>query len=324
MKEMSYRDAIREALIEEMQYDQNVVVFGQDVGIYGGPYQVTRGLLKRFGSKRVRNTPLSESAMTGAAIGAAIAGLRPICEIMVMDWFVLTLDQLVNQATLRYTWADQITIPMVIRTQGGAGVCGGAHHSKMLEVWPAYIPGIKIIMPSNPYDAKGLLKSAIRDNNPVIFIESRTLYGKKGLVPENEYFVEIGSANIVKEGKDITIIAFHTMVEKAAIAAETLLKEGINVEIIDPRTLAPLDFLTIANSIKKTKRAIIVHNSWKRFGIGAEIAALIQEKLFDYLDAPVMRIGVKEMPIPASPALEPLVLPNENDIVREIRKMVEV
>ena len=321
MRTISYRDAIREALIEEMENDQNVVIYGQDVSIYGGPYQVTKGLLERFGNKRVRNAPLSESAMTGAAIGAAIAGIKPICEIMVMDWFGLTLDQLINQATLTHTWAGQVTIPMVIRTQGGGGVSGGAHHSKMLEVWPAYIPGIKIIMPSCPYDAKGLLKSSIRDNSPVIFIESRTLYGKKGPVPEKEYFIEIGSANIVKEGLDVTIIAFHTMVEKAIKAAEILLEEGINAEIIDPRTLTPLDFSTISTSIKKTGRAIVIHNSWKRFGIGAEIAALIQENLFNYLKSPVVRIGVKEIPIPASPSLEKLILPNENDIIKETRKM---
>lgn len=322
MRQVRFNEALREAIREEMRRDENVIIFGEDIGAYGGLYRVTEGLLEEFGAKRVRNTPISEPAMVGAAIGGAIAGLRPICEIMVMDWFGLALDQLVNNATLRYTWGGQITIPMVIRTQGGAGRYSGAHHSKMLEVWPAHIPGIKVVMPSNPYDAKGLLKASIRDDNPVVFIESRVLYGKRAPVPEEEYIIELGTAKVVREGSDITVIAIQSMVQEAVDAAEILAEKGISVEVIDPRTLVPFDYTTVIESVKKTHRVLVVHSSWQRFGIGAEIASSIQEKIFDYLDAPVKRLAGIEVPIPASPALEPLVVPNKDKIVDFIEEML--
>jgi pyruvate/2-oxoglutarate/acetoin dehydrogenase E1 component len=322
MRQVRFNEALREAIREEMRRDENVIIFGEDIGAYGGLYRVTVGLLEEFGAKRVRNTPISEPSLVGAAIGGAIAGLRPICEIMVMDWFGLALDQLVNNATLRYTWGGQITIPMVIRTQGGAGRYSGAHHSKMLEVWPAHIPGIKVVMPSNPYDAKGLLKASIRDDNPVVFIESRVLYGKRAPVPEEEYIIELGTAKVVREGSDITVIAIQSMVQEAVDAAEILAEKGISVEVIDPRTLVPFDYTTVFESVKKTHRVLVVHSSWQRFGIGAEIASSIQEKLFDYLDAPVKRLAGIEVPIPASPALEPLVVPNKDKIVDFIEEML--
>ena len=322
MRNLRVKDAIREAILEEMEQDKNVILLGEDIATYGGVFGCTKGLLDKFGPARVRNVPLSESAQPGVAIGAAIAGLRPILEIMYMDWFGMTLDQLVNNANLGWVWGGQVQVPMVIRVQVSGGRRNGPHHSKSLEVWPAHIPGIKVVMPSNAYDFKGLLKSAIRDNNPVIFIENALLYGSIGEVPEEDYVVKIGSARITREGTDITVIAFSDMVQEALAAAEILKEEGIDIEIIDPRSIVPMDYETIFSSIKKTHKVLIVHSSWKRFGIGAEIAATIQEEMFDSLDAPIKRLGILEVPIPASPALEPSIRPDKNKIIKTIKEIV--
>jgi len=323
MKKILYNEALREALIEEMQRDKNVVIFGEDVGTYGGAFKVTNKIEEMFGFDRIRDTPISEGAITGVAVGAAIAGLRPVAEIMYMDWIGLTLDELVNQASLlHYVYGGQVNVPMVLRTQGGGGASASAQHSKSLEAWVAHIPGLKVVMPSTPYDAKGLLKSAIRDNSPVVFIEHKLLYGTRGEIPEEEYTIPIGKADVKKEGNDVTVIATSMMVLEALAAAKDLEKEGISVEVIDPRTLIPFDKETMVNSIKKTNRAIVVHEAWKTCGFGAEITSMIMEEAFDYLDAPVKRIAGFDSPIPYSPELEPLVIPNKEVIKKAVREIL--
>lgn len=324
MKKILYNEALREAMIEEMKHNIDVITFGEDIETYGGVFKVTNKLVEMFGTDRVRDTPISEAAITGVAIGAAIAGLRPVVEIMYMDWIGLTIDELVNQASmLHYVYGGQVGVPMVLRTQGGAGASASAQHSKSLEAWVAHIPGLKVVMPSTPYDAKGLLKSAIRDNNPVIFIEHKLLYGTRGEIPKEEYLVPIGKAEVKKEGKDVTIIATSMMVLEALAAAKALESEGISVEVVDPRTLIPLDKETIVRSIQKTNRAIIVHEAWKTCGFGAEISAVIMEEVFHYLDAPVKRIAGFDSPIPYSPALEPCVIPNRDIIKQSVKEMLE-
>lgn len=317
-----YNKAINDALREEMQKDSTVFIAGEDIGNAGGSFGITRGLINEFGPARVIDTPISESAIVGMAVGASSTGMRPVVEIMFMDFIAVCFDQIINQAAkMRYMSGGQMTLPLVIRTQSGAGVNAGPQHSQSLEALLFHIPGIKVVMPSNPYDAKGLLKSAIRDNNPVVFIENKALYGMKGEVPEEEYTIPIGQAKIVKEGNDVTIVALGQMVNKALAAAETLEKNGISPEIIDPRTISPLDKDTIKQSVKKTGRLIIVHEAVKIGGVGAEIAAMVQEEVFDYLDAPIQRVAAPFTPVPYSIPLENYYLPNENDIIHAVEKI---
>ena len=324
MSKKFYKDVLREALIEEMERDPSVFLLGEDIEVYGGAFRVTEKLNEMFGPWRVMDTPISEGAQTGIAIGAAIAGKRPVLEMMYMDWIGLTLDQMVNQASLlHYVYDGQGTLPFVMRTQGGARASASAQHSKSLEAWFCHIPGIKVISPSTPYDAKGLLKAAIRDDNPVLFIEHKLLYGTRGEVPDEEYVLPIGKADIKREGTDCTVIATSAMVLEALSAAEELAEEGISVEVLDPRTLIPLDKETIRESVEKTNHVVVVHEAWKTGGFGGEIAAIIAEEMFYSLDAPVIRLGAKDCPIPYSPALEPLTVPNKDDIKAAVKKTLE-
>ena len=299
MKKIMYRDAISSALAEEMRRDETVFVMGEDVAITGGVYKATRGLLEEFGPQRVRNTPLSEIAIAGVATGAAMAGARPVAEIMHIDFTGCCMDILLNQMSkMYYKTNGKVTVPMVLRTQGGRGRSNGCTQSQSLEALFTHIPGLKVVMPSTPYDAKGLIKSAIRDNNPVIFIEHKGLYQTKGEIPEEEYTVPIGLADVKREGSDVTLISYSKSVLMCLDAAKELENKGIHAEVIDIRTLVPLDFETIRASVEKTGRVVIVHEAPERTGYGAEIAAEIAEKLFDQLDAPVVRVCGENIPVP--------------------------
>lgn len=323
MREITYREAIREALREEMEKDEEVFLMGEDIAEFGGTYKVTQGLLEEFGPERIRNTPISESAIIGAAVGSSISGMRPVAEIMYIDFITIAMDQIVNQAAkIRYMTGGQVKVPLVIRTQGGGGRSSAAQHAQSLEAWFCHVPGLKVIMPSTAYDAKGLLKSAIRDDNPVIFIEHKILYNIKGPVPEKEYLIPLGKAEIKREGGDFTIVATSRMVERALLAAAELDKEGTSLEIIDPRTLVPLDKETILSSVKKTGRVLIVHEACERSGFGAEIAAVLAKEAFDYLDAPIERLGARNTPMPFSPVLEDFVIPKVDDIIDRVRRAV--
>jgi len=324
MRQITYRDALREALREEMLRDKTVFVLGEDVGRYWqGAFKVTKGLAEEFGDERVRDTPISESAIIGVAAGAAITGMRPIAEIMFGDLSALAMDQIANQvAKLRYMFGGQTKVPVVIRMPFGAGVNIAAHHSQSLEAWFMHVPGLKIVMPSFPYDAKGLLKTAIRDDSPVMFFEHKLLYSIEGPVPKEEYTIPFGVADVKREGKDVTIVATLYMVHKALAAANTLRKEGIDVEVIDPRTLIPLDKQAIVNSVKKTSRIVIVTEDCKTAGVSAEIAAMVAEEALDYLDAPIKRVAEPDTPIPFSPPLEQFVIPNEKSIIKAVKEIV--
>jgi pyruvate dehydrogenase E1 component beta subunit len=324
LREITYRDALREALREEMLRDETVFVLGEDVGRYWkGAFKVTKGLAEEFGDARVRDTPISESAIIGVATGAAITGMRPVAEIMFGDLSALAMDQISNQAAkLSYMFGGQVKVPLVIRMPFGAGVNIAAHHSQSLEAWFMHVPGLKIAMPSTPYDAKGLLKTAIRDDNPVMFFEHKLLYSMKGSVPEEEYTVPLGVADVKREGEDVTIFATLYMVQKSLAAAEELSKQGISAEVVDPRTLVPLDKQAIVNSVKKTGRIVIVTEDCKTGGVSAEIAAVVAEEAIDYLDAPVKRVAEPDTPIPFSPPLEKFVIPDENRIIGAVREIV--
>ncbi len=323
MRELTYREAIREALREEMEKDEDVFLIGEDIAEFGGTYKVTEGLLKEFGSERVRNTPISESAIIGAALGASISGMRPVAEIMYIDFITIAMDQIVNQAAkIRYMTGGQVKVPLVIRTQGGGGRSSAAQHAQSLEAWFCHVPGLKVVMPSTPYDAKGLLKSAIRDDNHVLFLEHKILYNVKGSVPEKEYLIPLGKAEIKRKGDDITIVATSRMVERSLLASAELEGKGINVEVVDPRTLVPLDKETILSSVKKTGRVLIVHEAWEKFGFGAEIAAILAKEAFDYLYAPIERLGAKDTHIPFIPVLEDFVIPKVEDIIASGRRAV--
>lgn len=320
MRVITYRDALNEALREEMHWDQNVVLIGEDIGLYGGAYGVTRGLWQEFGGERVRNTPISEAAIVGACVGAAITGLRPVGEIMYVDFMTLCMDQLANQgAKIRYMFGGKARVPMVIRTEGGCGRSSGAQHAQSLEAWFIHVPGLKVVMPATPFDAKGLLKAAIREDNPILFIEHKMLYNTKGPVPEEEYIIPIGVADIKREGKDVTIVAYSRMLLVALEAAEVLAREGIEAEVVDPRTLLPLDIETICASVQKTNRVIIVHEGCKTGGAGAEIATQIMEHAFDYLDAPIVRLGAADAPVPCSRYLEDNSIPRVEDVIQAAR-----
>jgi pyruvate/2-oxoglutarate/acetoin dehydrogenase E1 component len=299
------------------------MLIGEDIGRYGGIFGVTKGLLEEFGPHRVRSTPISESAIIGSALGAAMTGVRTVAELMYMDFTTCAMDQIVNQvAKMRYMSGGKVKIPLVIRTQGGGGRGNAAQHSQSLEALFQHIPGLKIVMPSTPYDARGLLKTAIRDDNPVLFIEHKLLYATKGSIPDGEYLIPFGQADIKRKGKDVTILAVSYMVLKALKAADLLADEGIAAEVIDLRTLVPLDLETILQSIRKTNRAVIVHEGCRRGGIGAEISSQIQEEAFDFLDAPVQRVGALNVPIPYSEPLETAVIPGEKDIVASAKKLM--
>ena len=322
MKEVRYIRAITEALREEMARDEAVFVIGEDVAYPGGSFSATRGLLEEFGERRVKDTPISEAAIVGLALGAATQGLRPVVEIMFMDFLTVCMDQIVNQvAKTRYMFGGQYQLPMVIRTPGGGGLHAGPQHSQCLESWFAHVPGLKVVMPATPYDVKGLLKTAIRDDNPVLFVENKALYGLKGEIPEEEYLVPVGKADVKRSGKDVTVVATSRMVHESLKAAQILSKEGIDVEVIDLMTISPLDKETIFQSVEKTSKLVIAHEAVKAFGIGAEISALVCEEMIDCLDAPILRVGAPFTPVPFN--LEHLYLPNCEDVIKAVKKVLE-
>ncbi|MEO8290050.1 MAG: alpha-ketoacid dehydrogenase subunit beta [Gaiellaceae bacterium] len=323
MAELSYREAVRDAMSTAMRKDDDVFIMGEDIAEMGGSMGVTQGMLEEFGPERVRNTPISEMAIVGAGIGAAVAGMRPIVEIMYQDFTTLAMEQIVSQAAKhRYMSGGQIKVPLTIRTQGGAGWSPGAQHAQQLEAWFVHVPGLKVIFPSTPEDVRGLLWSAIYEDNPVIVFEHRTLYGIKGKVPDEIEPIEIGKARIHREGEDVTVVATGRLVHESLKAAEEAEKEGISVEVLDPRTLQPLDEDALIASVKKTNRAVVAHEAVTRMGWGAEVAAIVQEKAFDYLDAPVARVGAKFTPIPFAPVMEEWVVPHMQDVLAAIKQTV--
>lgn len=324
MREITYRAAIKEALREEMLRDERVFLIGEDIGgKYGGTFKVTEGLSEEFGNDRVRNTPISELAIVGAAIGSAMTGMRPVVELMLCDLTALAMDQICNVAAkIRYMSGGQFKVPLVIRAPLGGGVSMGAVHSQCLEAFFMHIPGLKVVLPSTPYDAKGLLKSAIRDESPVMYLEHKAIYSMKGSVPENEYLIPLGEAEIKKPGHDVTVIATSNMVNKVINVAERL-RNIVDIEVLDPRTLSPLDKNKIINSVKKTHKAIIVTEDCTTAGVGAEIAAIIAENAFDYLDAPIKRVGEPDTPIPFSPSMENYVIPNEDIITSAVKDIAD-
>ena len=322
-RQILYREAIAEAIKEEMARDDRVFLIGEDVGVLGGGFGSTKGIYEAFGDERVLDTPISETAIVGYALGAAMAGMRPIAEIMRVDWMTICMDEIVNQtAKMRYLSGGHPEVSMVIRAPAEGGIGLGGQHSQSFEAWFVHVPGLKVVMPSTPYDVKGLLKSAIRDPNPVIFLEPGILYGVSGPVPEKEYVIPLGEAEVKKEGKDVTIVAWGTLLPKTMNAAQTLAEEGIDVEVVDPRTLSPLDIDTIINSVQKTGKLIIAHEAMKTCGVGAEIAALVQERAFDHLDAPIQRVATPDVIIPVNRSLERLVLPQEDNIVETVKAIV--
>ena len=322
MREISYLEAVREAMSQKMEESEDVFIMGEDIGLYGGAFGVTRGMIERFGPERVRNTPISECAIAGAAVGAALTGMRPILELQFSDFITIAMDQIVNQAAkIRYMYGGKAKVPMVVRTPAGSGTGAAAQHSQSLEAWMAHVPGLKVVQPSTAYDAKGLLIAAIEDDNPVIFYEHKLLYKTKGYVPEELYSIPLGKADIKREGTDVTVVATSIMVHKALEAARELEKEGINIEVIDPRTLVPLDEQTIIESVKKTGRLVVVHEAVKRCGFGGEIASMIAESdAFHYLDAPIQRLGGLPVPIPYNPQLEKKAVPQVEDIIVAVKK----
>ena len=324
MTQITYREAVKQAIREELQNDERVFMMGEDIAEFGGTFKVSLGLLQEFGPKRIRNTPISEMAILGAGVGAAATGLRPIAEIMYSDFFAVAMDQIVNQAAkMRYMFGGKLSLPLTIRTAMGGRRSAAAQHSQCLEAWTMHIPGLKIALPSNAYDAKGLLKTAVRDPNPTIIYENKMLYNVEGEVPEEQYFVPWGQARIVREGTDVTIVALSDMVDFSLKAADKLADEGVSLEIIDPRTLAPLDIETILASVQKTGRMVVAHEAMVTGGVGAEIAAQVSHRALDYLEAPIERVGAKDSPIPFSPILEREILPDDNDIVKAVYRIMD-
>jgi pyruvate dehydrogenase E1 component subunit beta len=322
MAVIAFREALNQAMREEMQRDETVFLMGEEVGAYNGAYKVTKGLLDEFGPKRVLDTPITELGFTGLGVGAAMTGLRPIVEMMTFNFSLLALDEIVNcAAKMLYMSGGQLGVPMVVRGPGGAGHQLAATHSQALESWFCHIPGLKVVTPSTPADAKGLLKSSIRDNNTVIFIESEVLYGLKGEVPEGEYTIPLGVAEIKRPGNDVTLVAHAKMVHVALQAAEELEKEGIDAEVVDPRTLRPLDTGTILQSIRKTNRAVIVEEGWPFCGIGAQVVDTIQHQAFDYLDAPILRVTGIDVPMPYSKPLEHLHAPDKARVIDAVHRV---
>jgi len=314
---ISYREALNDAMREEMQRDSNVFILGEDVGFFGGAFKITEGLFAEFGEKRVIDTPIAEGLIVGAAIGAAMTGLRPIAELMTVNFALLAMDQIVNHAAkIRYMFGGKARVPLVVRAPGGGGKQLGAQHSQSLESYFLHCPGLKLVMPSTPKDAKGLLKESIRDDGPVIFLEHEHLYNTKGEVPSEDYTTPLGKADIKRNGRDLTIVAYSNMLLTALEAANQLEKEGISVEIVDPRTINPLDIHTIIASVKKTNRVIIVEEDWKTGGVGAEIATQIYENAFTSLDAPIIRVAGKDTPMPYAKNLERAAIPQAEDIIQ--------
>jgi len=323
LRQIALWQALVEAMAEEMERDERVFIMGEDVGLYGGAYGATRGLFERFGQERVRDTAISEAAIAGGCVGAAMAGMRPVGEIMYIDFTPIGMDQLANQgAKNRYMFGGKTRVPLVMRTEGGAGRCIAAHHSQSLEALWMHFPGIYVVMPATPYDAKGLLKSSIRSDNPILFIEHKMLYGTKGGVPEEEYTIPLGVADVKRAGKDVTILAYSRMVLRALEAEEELARDGVEAEVIDPRTLKPLDTHTIVESVKKTGRFVVVSEGYRMNGFAAEVMATVNELAFDYLDAPMVRVAAADVPVPMSEVLEDEAIPNVANIVEAVRAIL--
>jgi pyruvate dehydrogenase E1 component beta subunit len=319
MAELRYRDALRRALYEEMKQDERVFIIGEDVGAYGGAYKVTEGLLKEFGEERVRDTPLSEAVIIGAALGAAMVGGRPVAEIMYVDFAALAMDQIVNQAAkIHYMFGGQISVPMVVRTQQGTGRGAGAQHSQSLESWFVHIPGLKVVAPATARDAYGLLKAAIRDGNPIMFLEHKGLYAVKDPVEDEEFTIPLGVAEVKRAGRDVTIITYSRMLYLALEVAEQYAAKGVEVEVVDLRSLKPLDFATLEASARKTGRVVVLHESVKLNGIGAEVSAELNERLFGGLRAPILRVAAHDVPLPANLELEKLVIPGAERLTEAI------
>jgi pyruvate/2-oxoglutarate/acetoin dehydrogenase E1 component len=323
-REITYLEAVREALQQEMRRDERVFIIGEDVGVYGGAFGVTRGLVEEFGEERILDTPISEYGIAGAITGAALTGMRPVGEIMFMDFTTLAMEQLVNQAAkMHFMFGGNISVPFVLRTPAGSGTGAAAQHSQSLESWFVHVPGLKVVMPSTPYDVKGLLLASIRDDNPVIFVEHKLLYKTRGPVPEEPYTIPLGSAEVKREGRDLTVVATSIMVKRSLEAAEQLAQEGIEAEVVDPRTLKPLDEEAIVRSAIKTGRVLIVHEACRTGGYGGELAAVIAgSEAFDYLDAPIVRLAGRDMPIPYNRTLEYHTVPQVENIVEAARQMV--
>ena len=325
MRTITYRDALREAISEEMRRDERVYILGEDIAGYGGTYAVTKGLFEEFGEKRVKDTPLAEEIIIGTAIGSALAGLRPIAELMTMNFSLLASDLIINSAAkFRYMFGGQPSIPLVIRMPGGGGAQRGAQHSQFFEAMYAHIPGLKVVMPATPYDAKGMLKSAIRDEDPVLFVEHELLYSVKGEVPDEgeEYTVPLNQGIVRREGKDVTLVTFSRMVHICLQAAEELAKEGIEAEVVDLRSIRPIDLDLALDSVRKTNHVVVAEEGWKYYGAGQGIAALIYEHGFDWLDAPIGHVTGKDVPMPYSKPLEQLALPARNDVIAAVRAIV--
>lgn len=323
MARITMREAISQALWEEMEKDPNVFILGEEVGVWGGTYAVTKGFYDHFGEKRVKDTPIAEAAIIGAAIGAAMTGLRPVAELMTINFAFSAMDHIVNQAAkLHYMFAGQFMLPMVIRTVSGGGRQLGATHSQTPDAIFAHFPGLKVVAPGTPADAKGLLKSAIRSNDPVLFIEHATMYQVRGEVPEGEYTVPLGTSTVQRPGKDVTIITYSKGLEISMKAADQLAQEGVEAEIVDLRTLRPLDMEAVLESFRKTNRAVIVEEGWKSYGVGAEVASRIYEEAFDFVDAPIQRVAQKEVPLPYNRALEQMALPQIEDVIRAVKEVV--
>jgi len=323
MPKITMREAISQALWEEMERDPSVFIMGEEVGVWGGSYAVTKGFYDHFGPERVKDTPIAEAAIIGAAIGAALTGLRPIAELMTINFAFSAFDHIVNQAAkLHYMFAGQMTVPLVIRTVSGGGRQLAATHSQTPDAIFAHFPGLKVVAPGTPEDAKGLLKSAIRINDPVLFIESATLYQVRGEVAEGDHLVPIGKSRIQRPGKDVTIVTYSKMLDVSNKAADLLAQEGIEVEIVDLRTLRPLDMEPVLESFKKTNRAVVVEEGWRSYGVGAEVASRIYEEAFDYVDAPIQRVAQKEVPLPYNRTLEQLALPQVEDIIKAVREVL--
>lgn len=320
---ITYREALNQAMREEMRRDERVVLMGEEVGFYQGAYKVSKGLLEEFGAERVLDTPITELGFSGLGVGAAMVGLKPIVEMMTFNFALLAIDQIVNSAAkMLYMSGGQYSVPVVIRGPGGAGHQLAAQHSQALESWFCHVPGLKVVMPATPADAKGLLKSSVRDANPVVFIESETLYGTRGEVPDGEYLIPLGVAETKRHGKDVTVIAHSKMVLVALEAAKELEKEGIEVEVIDPRTLRPLDWQALVESVRKTNRAVIVEEGWPFCGVGAQIVDTLQFHAFDYLDAPILRVTGVDVPMPYSKTLEHLCLPTPKRVIDAVHQVM--
>jgi acetoin:2,6-dichlorophenolindophenol oxidoreductase subunit beta len=324
MREITYVKAFTESLMQLMEEDENIVIIGEDVAHYGGVFHAFDGLWKTYGDKRVIDTPISEMGFIGMGVGAAARGLRPVCDLMFFDFIGVALDQLYNQAAkLKFMFGGGVTVPLTLTTAGGAGLSAGPQHSQSLEAWLAHVPGLKVALPSSPYDVKGLMVASVRDDNPTVVVLNKRMLGSKGPVPEEIYEIPLGQAATVRPGRDVTVIAVGRMVQEAMTAAEELAAAGIEAEVIDPRTVQPLDSQAILDSVRRTNRALVVHEAVTFGGIGAEIAAQIQEEAFDYLDAPVLRLGAPFSPVPFSPVLERAYIPDSNRIVAGVRRLLE-